>query len=248
MEVHHHTQTPRKKWSHYFWEFFMLFLAVFCGFLAENRRESIVEKRREKEYIGSLIEDIRLDNHELHSSITLHSSVIQRIDSLFEIFKSGDWRKRTSDIYFIIRRSTRTTNFYYHDRTIQQLKNSGGLRLIHNIHISNEIIKYDAEVRKLLSLQERVDDSRGKIRENATIIFDPLVLYDMVKETSDDFEISKPSGNPPIKKPELLQETLGELHYLRNISVATSRLQQKIINYGNDLATLLANEYNLKKD
>ena len=248
MEVHHHTQTPRKKWSHYFWEFFMLFLAVFCGFLAENRRESIVEKRREKEYIGSLIEDIRLDNHELHSSITLHSSVIKRIDSLFEIFKSGDWRNRTSDIYFIIRRSTRTTNFYYHDRTIQQLKNSGGLRLIHNIHISNEIIKYDAEVRKLLSLQERVDDSRGKIRENATIIFDPLVLYDMVKETSDDFEISKPSGNPPIKKPELLQETLGELHYLRNISVATSRLQQKIINYGNDLATLLANEYNLKKD
>ena len=36
MEVHSHTHSPRKKWTHYFWEFLMLFLAVFCGFLAEN--------------------------------------------------------------------------------------------------------------------------------------------------------------------------------------------------------------------
>ena len=28
MEVHAHTHTPRKKWTHYFWEFLMLFLAV----------------------------------------------------------------------------------------------------------------------------------------------------------------------------------------------------------------------------
>ncbi len=39
MEVHAHTHTARKKWTHYFWEFLMLFLAVFCGFLAENQRE-----------------------------------------------------------------------------------------------------------------------------------------------------------------------------------------------------------------
>ena len=37
MEVHHHAHTSRKKWTHYFWEFLMLFLAVFCGFLARKR-------------------------------------------------------------------------------------------------------------------------------------------------------------------------------------------------------------------
>ena len=36
MEVHSHTHTERKKFTHYLWEFLMLFLAVFCGFLAEN--------------------------------------------------------------------------------------------------------------------------------------------------------------------------------------------------------------------
>jgi hypothetical protein len=45
MEVHAHTHTPRKKWTHYFWEFFMLFLAVTLGFLVENWREHFVEKK-----------------------------------------------------------------------------------------------------------------------------------------------------------------------------------------------------------
>ena len=32
----------------------MLFLAVFCGFLAENQREQLVEKKRAKEYARSI--------------------------------------------------------------------------------------------------------------------------------------------------------------------------------------------------
>ena len=48
MEVHAHTHSPRKKWTHYFWEFLMLFLAVFCGFLAEYQLEHKIEKDRIK--------------------------------------------------------------------------------------------------------------------------------------------------------------------------------------------------------
>ena len=48
MEVHQHTHTPRKKWTHYFWEFFMLFLAVTLGFFVENQREHYIEGQREK--------------------------------------------------------------------------------------------------------------------------------------------------------------------------------------------------------
>ena len=47
MEVHHHAHTARKKWTHYFWEFLMLFLAVFCGFLAEYQLEHTIEHNRE---------------------------------------------------------------------------------------------------------------------------------------------------------------------------------------------------------
>ncbi len=51
MEVHHHPHTSRKKWTHYFWEFLMLFLAVFCGFLAEYQLEHKIEKDREKQFM-----------------------------------------------------------------------------------------------------------------------------------------------------------------------------------------------------
>ena len=47
--------TNKKNWKSYFKDFFMLFLAVFCGFLAENYRESLSAQKIEKEYMVSLI-------------------------------------------------------------------------------------------------------------------------------------------------------------------------------------------------
>ena len=61
MEVHAHSHTPRKNWTHYLWEFFMLFLAVTAGFFVENQREHMVEHRREKEFMVSLVKDLDLD-------------------------------------------------------------------------------------------------------------------------------------------------------------------------------------------
>jgi hypothetical protein len=59
MEVHHHAHTFRKKWTHYFWEFLMLFLAVFCGFLAEYQLEHKIEKNREKQFMKSTLVDLQ---------------------------------------------------------------------------------------------------------------------------------------------------------------------------------------------
>jgi hypothetical protein len=55
MEVHHHAHNPaalhhKKNWKSYFWEFLMLFLAVFCGFFAEYQLEHKIEKNRGKQY------------------------------------------------------------------------------------------------------------------------------------------------------------------------------------------------------
>ena len=48
MEVHHHAHDPavphhKKNWKSYFWEFLMLFLAVFCGFLSDYQLEHKIE-------------------------------------------------------------------------------------------------------------------------------------------------------------------------------------------------------------
>jgi hypothetical protein len=67
MEVHHpHHPTHKKKWSEYFLEFFMLFLAVTLGFFAENVREGISNSEKEKAMIVSLKDDLTKDTIQLN--------------------------------------------------------------------------------------------------------------------------------------------------------------------------------------
>src|SRR5258705_5103159 len=82
MEVHHHPHTERKKWYHYFWEFLMLFLAVKLGFIGENWREHIVEKEREKKYIGSMIEDLKSDTSSLNNYLANQKKAAEAYDSV----------------------------------------------------------------------------------------------------------------------------------------------------------------------
>ena len=150
MEVHAHSHTPRKKWTHYLWEFLMLFLAVFCGFLAENQREHYVEHQREKQYIKSMIGDLQTDTANLSVSIIGFKEIEERLDTLIREFDesiiaySDAWTRS-----FILSFRGGYPDFYYTDRTIQQLKNSGGMRLIKNEIAANGIIKYDADIKDL---------------------------------------------------------------------------------------------------
>src|SRR6187399_104616 len=102
MEVHAHTHTERKKWTHYLWEFLMLFLAVFCGFLAENQREHMIEHQREKKYIVSLIKDVEFDIASLENSVALRKIQLSYFDSLTTILKQG-YKNQMNDFYFYAR-------------------------------------------------------------------------------------------------------------------------------------------------
>src|SRR5450755_3242260 len=63
MEVHHHPDLHHKpkKGKEYFLEFLMIFLAVTMGFIAENLREHITNRSKEKEYIRAFIRNVQDD-------------------------------------------------------------------------------------------------------------------------------------------------------------------------------------------
>ena len=149
MEVHAHTHTSRKKWTHYFWEFLMLFLAVTLGFFVENQREHYIEHQREKQYIRTLIEDLRSDTAQLATSITERMQKENMIDSLVFFLNSPEASKQGSSIYYWGYSVLRPSRFIQNDRTIQQLKNGGGMRLIRNKAVSNSIVDYDSKVKTL---------------------------------------------------------------------------------------------------
>ena len=69
MDIHHHGHVHEtKKWKEYLFQFFMLFLAVFCGFLAEYQLEHMIEKDRERQFISSLVDDLKDDQSTLEQT------------------------------------------------------------------------------------------------------------------------------------------------------------------------------------
>src|SRR5436190_24369541 len=55
--------------KHYLFEFLMLFLAVFCGFMAENYRETLVNKEKAYHYIQNLVADLKADTADANFAI-----------------------------------------------------------------------------------------------------------------------------------------------------------------------------------
>jgi hypothetical protein len=154
MEVHKHPHhvTHKKKWGEYLVEFLMLFLAVFLGFLAENLRERIVEHKIEKEYIQSLIEDLKSDTLQSNEILIFLDSRIAGVDSVITALSSPGIIENSNNAYRLWSRNIGFPDFISNDRTIQQLKNSGGLRLIRNKAVSDRIMKYDQVIRDLNGL------------------------------------------------------------------------------------------------
>ncbi len=149
MEVHHHTHPAhgKKTWKEYFWEFLMLFLAVFCGFLAEWQLEHVIEHSREKEYMESMIIDIHTDSVNLDRMNKSFALISTQIDSLIPFLKDNeDLNKNAVEIYQHQVYLNLYTKWIYSDRTIDQLKNSGNFRLIRNKAVSDGISTYDGYI------------------------------------------------------------------------------------------------------
>src|SRR5690242_4508643 len=132
MEVHAHSHTERKKWTHYFWEFLMLFFAVFCGFLAENFREKQVEHHREKDYMHSLTQDLDADIKDIDMNLDLAATVTEKLDSFVYLLNEKDPDENAYDLYKLGSIAGRIVQVSFNDRTSSQLKNSGTMRLIRN--------------------------------------------------------------------------------------------------------------------
>jgi hypothetical protein len=244
MEVHAHTHTPRKKWKHYLWEFLMLFLAVTLGFFVENQREHYVEHQRELQYMRSMVEDLKSDTSELTTHIRLRMERDVMVDSLIYLLSSNNIRENGNSIYYLSRVISPPISFFPNDRTIEQLKSSGGLRLIRNMEISNSIMAYDRKMRQ--SVFELGDEQqvRGEYRLSANKIFRGEVFHQMMITK----EIKRPVGNPTLFSEDkaLINEFIVEAQYLEKVNQKQETRAQELVDQARDLIEKIKKQYNLK--
>ena len=160
MEVHAHTHTQRKKWTHYLWEFLMLFLAITLGFFVENQREHYTEHKRAKDFASLLVDDLHFDIAELNRAGRILNKIITAGDSLALLLNASDIKKVPGGkLYYYEYWSGWRWKIVSRDATLQQMKNSGSLRYMKNTLV-RKILDYEEALKILYLLQDKYESEK----------------------------------------------------------------------------------------
>jgi hypothetical protein len=195
MEVHHHSHTERKHWKHYAFEFFMLFLAVFCGFLAEYQLEHTIEHEREKKYMASLVRDLKMDTTLMNFNIKGVSKLVKTYDTLLLLLRHIDPAQKANQLYFYFF----PTHYYYpfipSDRTMEQLRGAGVMRLIRNMDVSDSITAYYEEVELYQNTEQVFEDRFHQYHSLASQVFDYKEIAPYLDNLSELLDFKTPPSN-----------------------------------------------------
>ena len=148
MDVHHHSHSERKKWTRYFWEFFMLFLAVTLGFFMENQREHLVENRRAKLMAQSLFNDLKTDTAMLQKLTEQRKQKILVLDSLMDETDKPLAGQNDTVLAKLCHPALYTRMYFISELgTYEQIKNSGSLRY-YKMDLQKALVNYEAETKR----------------------------------------------------------------------------------------------------
>jgi hypothetical protein len=243
MEVHRHAHSPRKKAIHYFWEFFMLFLAVSLGFLVENMREHRIENRREKAMMKALLLDLHADQLQIDSLVQKRVTRNIHCDSLISLLAAGDKQNGVRE-YLYGRNASRRIHFRPQDGTLLQLRNSGGFGVVHEEDVLNGINSYELGLKNNLENIEVEEKELTEYTAIAAKVFNVSVFQEMTRNNTVDL----PSGNPSLLSYDkaLLNELGIKLHYWKRTSLSVLESWDKLQKESRALAEEIKTAYHLK--
>jgi hypothetical protein len=224
----------------------MLFLAVFCGFLAENQREHYIEHQRERQYMQSLLEDLQTDTATINEVRNRALTQIAFLDSLIELGNhlpvEGD---DINKLYFFQGKTTRFLNIHFEDGTSSQLKNAGGMRLIRKEEVAKGIREYWDHIETLYRVRDRLELAGETVADVSSRIF--YSNYFILNENPVDRLIGiKPGAKFIYDDQRLIAEYINR--------IATKALRTKIylaeledgLRTASNLVQIIKEEYHLE--
>jgi len=248
MEVHHphhHGGHQTKKWKEYITEFLMLFTAVTLGFFAENQREHYIEHLREKQYMQSLYEDLKKDTTELSTLKRLYTGQMNRIDTTIELFRAAEWNDSTlTKLYLLNLTVLGNRGLNLMERTSVQLQNAGGMRLIQNAKISDEIANYWHWQEYAKAYFATTEELKLKARERSYFIFNQFFYNDISRYK---VKTAKKGAQLMTYDKMVLMEYVNRLSHIKN-SIKNQQLYQldQILSSATILLNDLKKEYEVK--
>lgn len=254
MEIHRHShhsdhkRSKKEKWRDRIWDFIMLFLAVFCGFIAENWREHYIEDKREKKYIRSVVKELATDTAWMNTYLQDQHASITSLDSAILLLKKGGTdsfsRKR---IYYLARMAIKLSspnklNYAAYD----QMRYSGNLRLVKKQATVDSISRYYFGAKDIEQLNETIMQRQSALVEFEGRIFDGSVFQNMLD--LNNFEFKEPAGSPALATADkgIINDFITRSHYLISANVYSQVYAQRQKEAAIRLIAYLKKEYCLK--
>lgn len=177
MEVHHsHHPTHKKKKAEYLLEFFMLFLAISLGFLAENIREEQVVKHQTISVLSQLHDELRLDTIELNNVALFHEQFDTATSFIAYYIQQNKMEEYKRDFYLLNNFNTyRAGLFESKCVALDQLKFAGLLKNVKDDSLRNLIEMYNYSLNSLDSRTAREVAFMDKYMDDLRI--EPFDLY-----------------------------------------------------------------------
>ena len=263
MEVHHHPHIEKKSFKEYLLEGLMIFLAVTMGFIAENIREHIGDRSKEKEYIINIKKDLKEDITNLDLWLSAMKGTIRDMDTLVSLLANPGKVDRGNDLYYLARLSTRKKLFEQNDNTLVDLKSSGNFRLIRNKEVISKLINFEKFKVRYLKLDEVATSEAELMYPLIGNLFDATVFTKMFTSSADtsvstehDFAesskrfLQKPTGNPQLRNtnPDVINQLMYNEIQVRGTLEGELRILTIQKQEATELILLIDKEYHLQNE
>ena len=142
------------------------------------------------------------------------------------------------------------TIFYSTDATMNQLKNSGALRLIKKTEIADSIVAYNAAMEAYAENRKTEIETRIAFRDAIGNVFDASVFLSMIDSAGDDLD--KTVIPPTVVKPLITenQQTINHLctlvQFLYSQSIIGRKALHRYREQASRLITQLKKEYHIE--
>jgi hypothetical protein len=227
-------------------EFFMLFFAVFCGFLAENFREHIIERKWENRYMHSMIDDLKSDTALLARTRISLARQIRGIDSVLFLLPQNNYSQehilrlfQLCEDHVVWKARIRPA-----DRTVSQLKNAGFMRLIEHPEVSNAILGYEETKNRLIAQENDYEEAVNLTGESDKKLFNLVYLYPFYEHPGDPLPL--PRFPEHVFNTSFLQE-FGNNLYVQKLetTIYTDRINDTYL-AATDLIYMIKKVYQIK--
>jgi hypothetical protein len=199
-----------------------------------------MEGKREKKYMHMMIDDLRADIKENNRNDSARQIRQNKLDTLINLLGNKITNDKISNLYRLVIETDSYESFLRNSRTIQELKNAGGMRLIENKIVSASIIEYDNFITAEVDWNNKTEASRIDYYKQVRFqLFDTQSLFNLTTRKREQPLILLPAS------PVTVNTINGALFQVKRIS-ETCRESGKIAKEKAEvLISLIEKEYHL---